>query len=64
MGNPTSAQKKRDMNLSVSWEQDRLTKPRLAALWQMSEDNSDECLTLQLAGIYLAGMVLSQGQAL
>ena len=64
LGNPTSAQKKREMNLTVSWEQDRLTKPRLEALQQMLEDEGDECLTLQLAGMFLAGVVPSQGQAL
>jgi len=52
------------MNLTVSWEQDRLTKPRLEALQQMLEDDGDECLTLQLAGIFLAGVIPRQGQAL
>ena len=52
------------MNLTVSWEQDRLTKPRLEALQQMLEDEGDECLTLQLAGMFLTGVVPSQGQAL
>ena len=30
----------------------------------MVEEEGDECLTLQLAGMFLAGVVPSQGQAL